>query len=383
MLPRHSRWVRVLKTIVVSLLGLVALAAIALGVGYQLVQDSFLRPGPLPAARALVVPKGNYDQVIGSLEQQGVLSSKRFDDAVFRFLMARTRSQGPLRAGEYLFPAHASAQKVLDILRHGKPILHRLTIPEGWTSRRIRAAMMDDSALSGTLPPTIAEGSVQPQTYSFERGMNRTALLHLMQRQMKRRLATTWQNRDQGALAGLVTTPQQLLVLASLVERETATPAERPKIARVFLNRLKLDMPLQTDPGTIYDLSGGVGTLPRPLTRADLKVPGPHNTYLNHGIPESPISAPGRAALEAVAHPAQGDWLYFVASGQGGHNFATTLSDHNHNVQHWHSSQNPTPDRAPAQATPSGQAPQAAAPTAPQTAPQPATTAPSTGPAAP
>lgn len=286
------------------------------------------RAGPLPATTDLVVPRGRSATVAAALQQDRALPPGDAQRLLFTLLARLTASSGPLHAAEFRIPAHASVAELLAILRHARPVQHELTIPEGLSAAQIAGLLDRAPALVGgfALP---AEGSVLPQTYDYELGTSRAVLQARMQDAMRRTLARVWSARDPSLpLAG----PAQLLTLASIVERETALPAERPLVAEVFLNRLRQGMKLQSDPTVSYGAGGGLGSLPRPLTRSDLLQPGPYNTYVIPGLPPGPIAAPGIAALQAVARPASGNLLYFVANGSGGHAFSATLPEHLRNV---------------------------------------------------
>jgi UPF0755 protein len=263
--------------------------------------------------------------------------------SVAKFEQLRSARHQPIRAAEFAFPAHASVLQVLDILRFGKPVQHELTIPEGLTAAQIALLIDKAPALDGPVevPP---EGAVLPETYAYERGTTRETLLGRMRAAMTRTLAQVWAGRDPQLP---LSDPEQLLVLASIVERETGVASERPMVAAVFLNRLRQNMKLQSDPTVAFDASGGLGALPRPLTRSDLLQPSPYNTYLIPALPAGPISAPGLASLQAVAHPARTDALYFVATGTGGHAFATTLAEHLQNVAHLRSLEAGHPEQVP------------------------------------
>ncbi|NHN87648.1 endolytic transglycosylase MltG [Acetobacter conturbans] len=288
----------------------------------------YTMPGPLPEATALVIPHGGYASTIAALQQGQALSTDAVDTFVFRAAIPLTHREGQLHAAELLFPAHASMRDILSVLRHGRPVLHPLTIPEGLTASQILTIISAAPFLKGTAEE-LGEGEVLPETYRYLRDTDRVALTERMKHAMRREVDAIWQGRDQTIP---LTDPAQLVTLASIVEKETGLPDERPHIARVFLNRLKLGMKLQSDPTTIFALNNGAGALGRPLTHSDLMTPSPYNTYMVTGLPPGPICSPGGAALQAVAHPAPGDDLYFVATGNGGHNFAGSLDEHNRNV---------------------------------------------------
>ena len=284
-------------------------------------------PVPLDAPRAVVIPHGPPSLVAAALAGAGVIARP----LTFRLAAALTAAFGPLHAGELAFPAHASLRGVLAVLRSGRPVEHRLTIPEGLTAAQIARLLDRAEALSGDtpLPP---EGAVLPQTCAYDYGTPRAALLARAAAAMRAALARAWADRDPGLpLDG----PAQLLTLASLVERETARPEERAHIAAVFVNRLRRGMRLQSDPTVAYAATGGAATAGRGLTRDELVAPNPYNTYRISGLPPGPIDSPGVASLEAAARPAHSDDLYFVADGSGGHAFARTLEQHARNVARW------------------------------------------------
>ncbi len=321
-------------------------ALLLAGAGFGLLRLAANRSGPLPEAADLVIPHGHLSEIATELQRDRVLPDGSFSRFLF-LLLARTTDHGaPLHAAELHFPAHASMAEALFVLRHARPVQHKITIPEGLTAAQIAEIVAKAPILQGSfdLPH---EGTVLPQTYAFERGTTRAALVERMQAAMTRELAAVWAGRDP---AVPLSNPEQLLVLASIVERETGLPTERSLVAEVFENRLRDGMRLQSDPTVAYGASGGLGPLPRPLTRSDLQQPSPYNTYVVPALPIGPICSPGLASLNAVAHPAQGTLLYFVANGTGGHAFATTLAAHLANVAQFraleasHPGQTPTLD---------------------------------------
>jgi UPF0755 protein len=285
------------------------------------------RPGPLPEAKAIVVPHGTTTGLAQALRGDGVLDSP----LLFRMAALVTTRQGPLRAAEFAFPAHASIAQVLAVLRTARPVQHPLTIAEGLTEQQIAAVVAHAGAMDGAVPK-LAEGSVLPQTYDYEYGASRAAVMGRAQAAMVHLLDTAWADRAPGLP---LTSPREALVLASIVERETAKPAERAHIAAVYLNRLRLGMRLEADPTVIYAASDGAGVLEHPLTKADLRVDSPYNTYRYAGLPPGPICSPGRDAIEAVLHPVASDDLYFVADGTGGHVFSRDIAAHDAAVARW------------------------------------------------
>ncbi len=284
-------------------------------------------PGPLPSAIAFVVPHQGLEALSQTLADAHIIA----DPSIFRWGAWLTRTNGALHAAEFAFPAGASVDDVLRTLRTAKPVQHRVTIPEGLTVIEITAILNHAEAASGPVP-SFGEGEFFPDTYQFEHGMTRADLVAGARTRMTQILNEEWSNRD----AGLpLTSPAQALTLASIVERETALPEERPHVAAVFLNRLRLGMKLESDPTVVYGASNGQGKLDRSISHADLALATPFNTYVIQGLPPGPIASPGRASIHAVLHPAPSEDLYFVANGSGGHSFAATLAQHDKNVAKW------------------------------------------------
>jgi UPF0755 protein len=289
-------------------------------------KQRYLGPGPLTVATDIVVPAGSAAHVAEALHAAGAIADPR----AFRLAAWWTRAEGTLRAGEFAFPPHVALREILAILRTAHPVQHHLTIPEGLTAAQIAELLDRTDTLSGPTPRP-QEGTVLPQTYAFERGTPREAVLARAIRAMDRAIADIWGGRAEGLK---LANAQELLILASIVERETARAEERPLVAAVYLNRLHRNMRLQADPTASYAASGGQ-SLDRPPTRVDLDSPNPYNTYRYVGLPPGPIDSPGLASLQATAHPAASEALYFVADGKGGHVFATTMDEHNRNVARW------------------------------------------------
>ncbi len=289
----------------------------------------FVRTGPLAAPKTVIIPRGaGLDDIAAQLAGAGVLS----DPLIFRigaWLAGRDKS---LRAGEYMFAARISPRQAVALLQRGKTVVRRLTVAEGLTTAQILAQLKRTEGLEGDIPSPPGEGTLLPETYHFSYGERRDAMVARMREAMGETFARLWESRAPGLP---LKTPREALILASIVEKETALPDERGRIAAVFLNRLAKGMRLQSDPTVVYALTGGLGPLGRPLTRADLKTPSPFNTYLIDGLPPGPVSNPGRAAMAAVLDPPETDDLYFVADGAGGHVFARTLGEHNRNVVRW------------------------------------------------
>lgn len=294
-----------------------------LRLGMMAVDETYHAPGPLQASGAFLIPQGDTAQVAAALSKDGAISSP----FVFHVAVWATRQDGPVHAGEYLIPARSSLAEILQILRHGMPVQHQVTIPEGLTGAQIAAILNSAPAASGSVAPPV-EGSVLPQTYDFVWGEPRAAILARAKLAMQQSLNQVWTGR--GAVPLL--SPQQAVILASIVQEESPLPGELPEIAAVYENRLAKGMKLQADPTVIYAASGGRTSLGEPISRTDLGNPSPYNTYAHLGLPPGPICAPGMAAIDAVLHPAAIPALYFVATGHGGHVFSKSFKGQLKNI---------------------------------------------------
>ena len=283
-------------------------------------------PGPAAEAVQLVVPRGGSANIADALAERGVIRDPR----AFLAAVWLTREAGALRAAEFVFPARASLREVLEVLRRARPVQRRLTIPEGLTARQIATLIERAEGLTGELPP-FEEGALLPETYAYQWGDTRAAIVRRADAAMAAALAEIWAARAPNLP---LRSPRDALVLASIVERETGKADERARVAGVFINRLRRNMPLQSDPTTAYAAADG-GVLDRPLTRADLDRDHPFNTYRIRGLPPGPIASPGRDSLRAVVQPEATEFIFFVADGNGGHAFARTLDEHNRNVARW------------------------------------------------
>ncbi|WAC26884.1 endolytic transglycosylase MltG [Ancylobacter sp. SL191] len=286
-------------------------------------------PGPLPQDTAIIIPgESGLMDIADLLVKRGVIDDKW----VFVGAAVGTRSSGKLKAGEYEFAGRASIRQVLDTIVSGKVIEYNVTLPEGLTSDQIVQRLLEIQELSGAIRQVPREGSLLPDTYKVTRGTSREDVLRRMARTQDALLKEIWEKRDPSIP---LKSPEELVILASIVEKETGVAQERPEVAAVFINRLNKKMKLQSDPTIIYGLVRGKGRLDRPITRADITTPTPFNTYTIPALPPGPIGNPGRASLEATANPARSKALYFVADGSGGHAFADTLDQHNRNVARW------------------------------------------------
>jgi peptidoglycan lytic transglycosylase G len=363
----------VIGNAVISAFVLVALAAgIALFFGKQ----RFEATGPLQADRIVNIPRGS-----GMRDIADILSREGVIDQPWLFIggVLVLKAREDLKAGEYEFKAHSSVRDVVATIVEGKVVAHQVSIPEGFTSEQIVARLVQDNVLAGDIKQIPREGSLLPDTYNFARGITREQMVQRMQQAQQRLLHEIWEHRAPDLP---LKTPDQLVVLASLVEKETGKPEERTRVAAVFVNRLKQRMKLQSDPTIIYGLVGGKGTLGRPMMKSEIEQPTPYNTYIIDGLPPGPIANPGRASLEAAANPARTRELYFVADGTGGHAFAETYEQHQKNVARLRSIESDQKDQVPIgdqMAVPAAQpapSPAAAAPPARAGASKPHATAP-------
>jgi len=218
---------------------------------------------------------------------------------------------------------------VVETMVEGKVVQHAVTLPEGLTSEQIVRRLLESDILTGNIKDIPREGTLLPESYRFGRGTSREQVIQRMQREQRRALQEVWERR---ATDLPVRTPEQLVILASIIEKETSKSDERTRVAAVFVNRLKQRKRLESDPTIIYGLVGGKGTLGHPITRSEKETPTPYNTYMIDGLPPGPIANPGRASLEAAANPARTKEMFFVADGTGGHVFAETYDQHLRNV---------------------------------------------------
>ena len=291
--------------------------------------SEYSMPGPLAEDKVYMIAPGQSVTGIGdALEQNGII----FNGRIFALMAELTGQRTRLKAGEYAFAKDASMSDVMALLASGKAVTYKISIPEGFTSQMAVDRVNANEVLTGDAAAVPPEGSILPDTYVFRRGMTRQKLVQDMQTAETKLIDELWDKRQP---VPVITTKDQAVTLASIVEKETAVPEERPLIASVFINRLAKGMRLQSDPTIIYGIAGGKGRLDRPLSKADIEAATPYNTYRINGLPPGPIANPGRAALEAVLNPQPTDKLYFVADGSGGHAFAATLEEHNRNVKKW------------------------------------------------
>jgi UPF0755 protein len=305
---------------------MLVLVAVLAGAGVYFGKQRFGAPGPLTEDKVVEIPRGlGIRDISVVLEKNGVIDQPW----VFVGGVLVMKARGGLKHGEYQFAKHASLADVVDTIVEGRVVQHAVTIAEGLTSEQIVARLLENNALEGQIKEIPREGTLLPETYKFTRGMTREQIIQRMDRDHKRVLQEIWERRTPDLP---LKTPEQLVTLASIVEKETGKPDERSRVASVFINRLKNKMRLQSDPTIIYGLVGGKGTLGRPIMKSEIEQKTPYNTYVIDGLPPGPIANPGRASLEAAANPARTKDLYFVADGSGGHVFSDSYEQHQKNV---------------------------------------------------
>ena len=285
-------------------------------------------PGPKSGPHMVTIQEGaTIGSVARKLEAEGAIPGS----ARTYYVMARLfGSRDPIQAGEFEIPRRMGGAAILDLLQHGRPVLRLLTVTEGMPVVIVAEKLSANAYLTGPTP-TIDEGSLLPNSYAYQRGESRDALVKSMQSAMTKVVEDLWSKRSDDCP---VTTPEQAVILASIVEKETGKPSERPMIAGVYCNRLRIGMKLDADPTVIYPVTRGK-PLGRRILRSELNAENGYNTYRRSGLPEGAIANPGKASIEAVLHPAKTKALYFVADGSGGHAFAETLSEQNANVAKW------------------------------------------------
>jgi UPF0755 protein len=310
-----------------AIITVILVAMIGSGAIYVYGKQKIEAPGPLQEDKVVNIPaRAGMTDIADILQREGVIDNNRwaFIGSVFAL-----KARADLKPGEYSFQKNASLRDVIGTIVEGKVVQHSVTIPEGLTSEQIVTRLTDNDIFAGSIREVPREGTLLPETYKFPRGTSREQVIQRMQQSQKRVLAEIWERRNTDIP---VKTPEQLVTLASIVEKETGKADERSRVAAVFVNRLRQKMKLQSDPTIIYGLVGGRGTLGRPIKRSEIQQPSPYNTYIVDGLPPGPIANPGRASLEATANPARTRDLFFVADGSGGHAFSDTYDQHQKNV---------------------------------------------------
>lgn len=307
----------------------ILLLAIVSAISYYQIKEWVFEQGPLLDVVNVVIPKGASSALVAeNLSEAGVISHP----LIFRIYARVIGLDKQLKAGEYQFMPGVAIIDTLEKIANGEVYYHKITIPEGLTSGQIMYMISSYPGLSGEIDLDIKEGELLPETYSFELGATRNSILLQAKTAMKKAKEEIWQLRNEKLP---IKNEEEMLVLASIIEKETGIPEERRLVSSVFINRLKKGMRLQTDPTVIYALTEGESDFGRKLSRTDLQVDSPYNTYKNYGLPPGPICNPGKEALLAAIQPEQTNFLYFVANGKGGHNFAASLNEHNTNVQNY------------------------------------------------
>ena len=291
--------------------------------------SQFVEDGPLMEAKEVLIPKGKgLKQIANLLKKENIIEST----SIFELGVRANGKAEKIQAGEYSFPRHASPKLVMNILTEGQTVARRFIAPEGMTSAQIIELMDKYKGLTGDVTDIPPDGTLLPETYNYSYGDTKESLVKRMKAAMTKTVQELWEKRSDKVPLKSV---NEAIILASVVENETGKADERPHIASVFYNRLKQRIRLQSDPTVIYAITNGKLNLNRSLTYKDLKYNSPYNTYVIYGLPEGPISNPGRAALEAVLNPIDTDDIYFVADGKGGHVFAKTYEEHQKNVTKW------------------------------------------------
>ena len=324
---RHSKRAR--HPIVIAgnaIITTIILLAIVVGVGIAYGKQRFDAAGPLAQDKLVNIPRGaGLKDIADLLQREGVIDAPY----VFMGSVLTLKAREDLKSGEYNIPRQATLRDVVDTIIEGKVVQHQITVPEGLTSEQIVARLLENDVLSGNLREMPREGTMLPESYRFTRGTTREQMIQRMQATQKRVLQEAWERRAPDLP---IKTPEHLVTMASIIEKETGRHDERTRVAAVFMNRLKQRMRLQSDPTIIYGLVGGKGMLGRPISRSDIDQPTPYNTYTIEGLPPGPIANPGRASIEAAANPSRTKELFFVADGAGGHTFSESLDQHNRAV---------------------------------------------------
>lgn len=321
-----------MKRLFLSFLSLSFLSLAAMAVVGGVAVHHYLSPSALTENKIVLIERGKgISAIADKLAQEDIISQSVLFKIAARFGTS-------LKAGEYSFPSSVSMAKVMQMMQEGKVYGRKITIPEGLTSYQIVKLLKAREDLSGDIKSIPFEGSLLPDTYHFVSGETREEKIIQMQSAMTKAIDKLWPNRAKNLP---FKTKKEAVILASIVEKETALASERERVAGVFINRLRKGIALQTDPTVIYAITkgkikdNGKGPLGRRLLRKDLLINSSYNTYKNAGLPPGPIANPGYAALKATLNPAKHDYIFFVADGSGGHAFAKTLAEHNRNVTKW------------------------------------------------
>ena len=307
---------------------IVALILIAL-FGVYLFDKWTINSGPLQETTYVLVPKGaGSKRVAGLLGEAGVIDKPQ----IFTILGSIKGLNSQLKAGEYEFPAGISMIDAMQKIARGEVVYHRITLPEGRTTKQFLEIIEAHPMLSGEVNVAVAEGEMLPETYTFVRETPKDEIIVQAKKAMEKIAKEAWEGRVDGLP---IKDARQMIILASIIEKETAVPEERGLVASVFVNRLLKGMKLQTDPTVIYAITRGQGDLGRALLRKDLAIDDPYNTYFYYGLPPGPICNPSKESIMKAVDPDLSDYLYFVADGTGGHAFSKNLNEHNNRVSEW------------------------------------------------
>jgi UPF0755 protein len=293
------------------------------------------KPGPLTSNKILLLGKGtSLTKFSKRLATENIIAQPK----LFLITLKAVKFFYNIKAGEYAFPVAITPKQIIDMLINGRSVIHRITIPEGLTVKQVIDKLNTEPVLVGEITSTITEGYLLPDTYFFSYGDKRQMLIDRMHKKLLQALDELWETRTKDLP---IKTKEEALILASIIEKETALSSERTHVSSVFINRLRKGMKLQADPTTIYAITNGQTTLGRELSKKDLLIESPFNTYFTTGLPPHPIANPGRAAIEAALNPAKTNDLFFVVSGAGGHRFSDSLQQHNINVHDWRTKNTP------------------------------------------
>lgn len=365
----ESRFLGGVVRVVSGVLTTVLAVMVVLGGAGLFIYHQFEQPGPLESTRAVVVPKGGRIEIATRLEADGIIANRWTFLAAHLMQAANSeRKNTDLKAGEYEIKKNASMHQVLEILMEGRStVLNTVMIPPGFTSLQIVERLRNDQNLTGDIAEIPPEGSLLPDTYKISKGMTRGELLEHMRVKLHDRATALWTKRQPDLP---FETLEQAIVLASIIQRETGSHDEQDKVAAVFVNRLRKNMPLQSDPTILYGLYGGAVQWGKPILRSEIDAKNTHNTYQIKGLPPTPICNPSIDAIKAALNPAQTRDLYFVADGQGGHTFTENLKDHNAAVKIWRQKEREIRARAAAAAAASGQPSAVPLPAAPDDEPE-------------
>lgn len=307
----------------------IVLAIIAIGAVFYYGLQYFTNEGPLNEQKIVEIPEGSsLKSIAAKLAKEKVIHSPE----IFTTIVRIAEPNKTMKAGQYIFKENISPQAVFNKLEKGEIITYSLTIPEGLMTSQIIEIINNAPNMTGEIKSEIKEGELLPETYEYTHNYDRQKLVNRMKSSMQEVLDEAWQNKNDNLP---IKSKEEALILASIIEKETGISSERERVSAVFINRLNKGMRLQTDPTVIYAVTKGDYVLERPLSRKDLQTQSPYNTYVNYGLPPSPIANPGKESIKAALNPTETNEYYFVADGSGGHKFSVTLSEHNEGVRQW------------------------------------------------